>query len=86
MADEETTAEEAAPEATKPAPPEKKLTEAGLADRFLKLSGYKEKDLIGVNTIRKTAATWNGGKYQFTKSGLRTLSGPAYPKEEVEEE
>jgi len=64
----------------------KKPTKESLQIRFLKLSGYREKDIIGISEARRTVVTGNGGKYTFTKNGLRTLSGPSYPKEEVAEE
>lgn len=77
MTDEVVTAE---------APKKSSVTKETLQARFLKLSGYREKDIISINEARRTVATSNGGKYTFTKTGLRRLLGPPYPKEEVEEE
>lgn len=58
-------------------------------DRFLKLTGFDEDDVIGANADRRTFSTRQGGKYLLTKSGkqVRVISGPAYPKlrEEAEE-
>jgi len=54
---------------------------------FLKASGYKESAVDGQNNKTRTFVTTNGGKYQLLKSGkVRTLSGPAYPKEVAGEE
>lgn len=53
-----------------------------LTATFLKLSGYKEADLIGSNEARRCFVTSNGGKYVVTKSGkgIRPdFTGPDYP-------
>jgi hypothetical protein len=72
-------------EATQEATPKKAIPKDALLVRFIKLSGYRERDVDKINQGRRTVLTTNGGKYVFTKNGLRTLNGPKYPKE-VEEE
>jgi hypothetical protein len=68
------------------APKKVAVTKETLLARFIKLSGYRERDVLGINDTTRVVVTSNGGKYTFTKSGLRRLNGPPYPKEEVEEE
>lgn len=56
---------------------------------FLKITGYKQADVIGSNESRRTFVTSNGGKYVMNKKGttVRVISGPVYPsvREEAEE-
>lgn len=62
--------------------------ESELIKTFAKLTGYKEDDVYGLSTERRTVVTKNGGKYLIKKSGksFRTISGPAAPSEKAEEE
>lgn len=62
--------------------------EDALVKNFLKLTGYKETDINGVNADRRTVVTKNGGKYLIKKSGksFRTAAGPAAPSETQKEE
>lgn len=51
-------------------------------NRFLKLSGYEESDVIGSNEKRQTFVTDNGGKYTIVgkkKARVRVLGGPPTP-------
>ena len=56
---------------------------ASLKATFLKLSGFKEADILGSNEDSRAFVTSTGGKYAVSKSGksLRTLSGPPTPNE-----
>lgn len=52
-----------------------------LVDRFIELSEYTKKDIIGSNESRRTVVTDNGGKYEVSVKGtkLRKLAGPDTP-------
>ena len=52
---------------------------------FLKASGYKESAVDKVDSARGVVLTTNGGKYHVTSKGIRTLSGPEYPKTKRED-
>lgn len=56
---------------------------AELKERFLKLTGYTEKDLLGFNPATRTFVTSNGGKYVLHPKGTsyRKLLGPDAPQE-----
>jgi hypothetical protein len=57
---------------------------------FLKVTGYKESDIIASTESRRTFVTENGGKYLLSPKGskVRVIAGPAYPNilKEAEEE
>ena len=60
----------------------KSARERDMITAFTTLTGYKERDLIGVNEVTLTIVTASGGKYQLNRAmdRFRTLSGPAAPR------
>jgi hypothetical protein len=54
----------------------------------LKVSGYKEAQVMGSSEARRTFSTDNGGKYLLSKKGtnVRVISGPPTPKQQEEAE
>lgn len=62
------------------------MAEKTFLESFYDKSGYKANDVDGHNEKSRVVITTNGGKYQVSKLGrIRTLLGPRYPKEVVEE-
>jgi hypothetical protein len=61
--------------------PSKAAKKGDLVAQFLKVSGYKEADVIGHSDERRTVVTSNGGKYEVSKKGtkLRKILGPDTP-------
>lgn len=53
--------------------------------QLLKLTGYKQDDVIGYNSQSRTIVTGNGGKYTLKKSGksFRRILGPLAPSEKA---
>ena len=54
--------------------------DAKLKAAFLKASGYEDSAVDKVDSARGVVLTTNGGKYHVSSKGIRTLSGPEYPK------
>lgn len=76
-----TTATNIADDTEKPEKKPTRSTKFDLVDRFLELSGYEKKDVIGHSDERRTVVTSNGGKYQLSPSGkkIRVHAGPDTP-------
>jgi hypothetical protein len=53
-----------------------------LRERFLKITGYSERDIIGENPSTRVFVTSNGGKYVLSPKGtaVRTIQGPDAPQ------
>lgn len=56
-------------------------TQTQILKVFLRLSGFNEGEILGVNYKSLTFVSTSGGKYQMSRDGkrVRKLSGPDYP-------
>jgi hypothetical protein len=64
-----------------PKPPPPPISEKVKA-RFLKLTGYKESDILSANHKSYIFVTNNGGKYQMNRAGkvIKVVMGPMPPR------